>query len=98
MLAEELNIQKPSVDDIHEVNTDTTWAGVIIICLLKINNLTVGQGWLVYPYPFPKSPLSSNVIQIINGNTDVLLYTLVIYKDIIINFRGIMKVQNGYTC
>lgn len=66
----------------------------LIICLLKINKLTEGQGWLIYPYPFPRRPLSSNVIQIINGSTVVLLYALVIYKAIIINLCGIMKVLN----
>lgn len=29
MLIEEVNIQKSSVDDVHEVNTETTWAGAI---------------------------------------------------------------------
>ena len=27
MLIEEVNIQKSFADDVHEVNTETTWAG-----------------------------------------------------------------------
>lgn len=74
----------------------------IYYLLVKNQQAIEGQGWLIYSYPFPRRPLNSNVMQILNGSTDVLVYVLVytlisIYKAIIINFHGIMKVRNGYT-
>lgn len=88
------------VNDIHQVNTETLWSGVSTIYYLLVKNQQAaeGQEWLIYSYPFPRRPLKSNVLQILNGSTDVLIYTLVsIYKAIITNFHGIMKVLNGYT-
>lgn len=55
MLAEEVNIQKSSVDDIHEVNTETTWAGVIIYYLpVKNQQINCGSRMACLSLPFSK--------------------------------------------
>lgn len=63
------------VDDTHEGNTETLWSGVSTICCLLVKNQQAveGQGWLIYSYPFPRRPLSSKALKILNGSAH--LYT-----------------------
>lgn len=88
------------VSDIHEVNSETLWNGVSTIYYLLVKNKQAleGQGLLIYSYPFPRRSLESNLIQILNGSTGVVVYTLITsYKTIIITLHEIMKVLNGYS-
>lgn len=88
------------VGDIHEVNSETLWNGVNTIYYLLVKNKQAleGQGWLIYSYPFPRRSLESNLIQILNGSTDVVAYILItIYKTIIIHLHEMRKVLNSYS-
>lgn len=69
-------------------------SGVSTIYYLLVKN----QQANVNPCSFPRWPLKSYALQIWNGRTDLLVYILLsIYKAIVINFRGILKVMNCYT-